>query len=324
MPAIPLARCIAWATTIALLLGPGVLTNRAAGAQAESTQLNELAFEAYRRAEPLTKWPLKKLLHEIPDLKGLEPAADQSSLPAILARVSDNVKALLSNFVNTTALETIEENRKRIYPPSDDSIVQRFHYLMVLKNEGPTTNLVEYRTDLHGREERPDTPVQDHVKTIGFASMPLYFSTERQPLSDYRYLGTQTVDNRLVRVVAFAEHPEPAAALSGIEVQQGYVPALFQGVAWIDADDYQILRVRTDLLAPVLAIGLARETTEVRFQRVHFPKTPAPLWLPEEVDVTIGLQDGITYTNRHRYSAYEIFNVTTNQQVSPPAQSPKP
>jgi hypothetical protein len=324
MPATPLARRIARATIIAVLLRPGVLTNRAAGAQAESPHLNELAFEAYRRAEPLTKWPLKKLLHEIPDLKGLEPATDQSSLPVTLGRVSDNVKALLANFVNTTALETIEETRKRTYPASDDGMVQRFHYLMLLKDEGPTANLVEYRTDLHGREERAGTSVPGYVKTIGFASMPLYFSAGRQPLSDFRYLGTQTLDNRLLRVVAFAEHPEPAAALSGVMVSGVYVPAVLQGVAWIDAADDQILRMRTDLLAPILAIGLERETTEVRFQEVHFPKTSAPLWLPEEVDVTIGLQDGITYANRHRYSDYEIFNVSTNQQVSPPAEPPKP
>jgi len=81
--------------------------------------------------------------------------------------------------------------------------------------------------------------------------------------------------------------------------------------------------MRTDLLAPVLAVRLLRETTEVRFQEVRFPKTPAPLWLPQEVDVTIGLQD-TTYTNRHHYSDYEMFSVTTNQQVSPPTAAPKP
>ena len=46
----------------------------------------------------------------------------------------------------------------------------------------------------------------------------------------------------------------------------------------------------------------------------------APLWLPEEVDVTVGLE-GLTYKNRHQYSDYDVFKVSTDQQIGDPKAS---
>lgn len=315
-----LARPLALAAIVAVTLSASTLTRRFPWAQAGSPRFDKIVFESYRRAEPLTNWPFKKLLHEIPELKGLEPAADQSPLPGILTRVSANVKALLANFMNTTALETIEETRTRNYPADQDSVVQRFRYLMLLKQGDSANHLVEYRTDLHGHEERTDPLAQGFVKTVGFASMPLYLGSERQPLSDFRYLGSQIVGGHRLEVLAFAEHPEPSAARSFIALPGGIIPAILQGVAWIDSGNYQVVRMRTDLLAPLLTIRLGRETTEVRFKEVTFPKVRAPLWLPEEVDVTVGLE-GLTYMNRHHYSDYEVFNVSTDQQIGGPKAS---
>ena len=320
MPVPRLTRPVALTIIAAVAL---CLSRHSTLAQTGSSRFNELVFESYRHAEPLTDWPNKKLLHEIPELKGLEAATDQSALAGILARVGENVKALLANFMNTTALETIEETRTRNYPAAEDSALQRFRYLMLVKQEDSESHLLEYRTDLHGRQERSDALAQGFVKTVGFASMPLYLGSERRHLSDFRYLGSQTLDGRRVEVVAFAEHPEPAAARSFIALPGGIVPAILQGIAWIDSANYQIVRMRTDLLAPLLAIQLGRETTEVRFQEVAFPKVAAPLWLPREVDVTVGLQ-GLIYENRHHYSDYEVFNVSTAQQISGPKTGSPP
>jgi hypothetical protein len=73
---------------------------------------DELFFEAYRRSDPITKWPLNKMLHQIPELKGLKPATDQSQLPEVLRGVSENLQKFVTDFVNITALETIEEAQR--------------------------------------------------------------------------------------------------------------------------------------------------------------------------------------------------------------------
>ena len=61
-------------------------------------------FQAYRHADPITNWSLKKLQHQIPELKGIEPAADQSRLPEVLRGVSANLQKFVMNFVDASAL----------------------------------------------------------------------------------------------------------------------------------------------------------------------------------------------------------------------------
>jgi hypothetical protein len=292
---------------------------RPARQQAVPSGLDESVFEDYHHTNPITNWPLKRTLHEISELKGLEPTTDQSRLPEILRRVGENVQTFLTNFVSTASLETIEETRKDKYWGTQERVVQQFHYLMLAQQEGNAENLAEYRTDLHGREERSDSLIENFLKTTGFASMPLFFGPQEQPLSDFRYLGQQPIDGRRTEVVAFAERIEPAAVRGRFVIGKTSVPLLLQGVAWIDASGYQILQMRTDLLAPQPGAALKRATTVVLFEGIKFRDRPSAFWLPQEVEVTLD-QGNYIYANRHRYSDYQLFKVEILQGV----QEPKP
>jgi hypothetical protein len=276
-------------------------------------------FNAYRRSNPITKWPLKKTLHEIPELAGLEPASDQSRLPEVLRRVGENLQDFVTKFVDTTSLETIEETRKDKHQDTSEQIVQRFRYLMLAPQEGNAGTLIEYRTDLRGREGPSHNLIENFLKTTGFASMPLFFGPLQQPWSDFRYLGQQMIDGRRTEVVAFAEHIDPAGVKGRFVMGNTSVPVLLQGVAWIHASDYQILRMRTDLLAPQPGAALRRMTTAVLFAGVKFEGGRTALWLPQEVDVTVELGNYVL-VNRHRYSDYRLFKV----EILQPADEPGP
>jgi hypothetical protein len=275
-------------------------------------------FEAYRRSEPITQWPLKKTLHEIRELAGLEPATDQARLPAILRRVSGNLQNFVTNFVNTASLETIEETRREGWR-TPEHIVERFRYLMLAPQESNARDLIEYRTDLRGREQLSHGLIENFIKTTGFASIPLFFGPLQQPRSDFRYLGEQTIHGRRAEVVAFAQHVEPLAVRGRFVHGKTSVPLLLQGVAWIYASDYQVLRMRTDLLAPQPAAALRRLTTVVSLALIAFEGGRAAFWLPREVDVTVE-QGNYTFFNRHRYSDYRLFKV----EILRPARDPDP
>ncbi len=264
-----------------------------------------LFFEAYRRGEPITQWPLKKTLHQIPELKGLQPAADQRQLPRILDRVSMNLLKFVEDFVNTTSLETIEETAKGGKPRKAERI-EKFRYLMTRRPQGNNSVLTEYRTDLQGREIPPGRLDATFLKTAGFAAIPLLFAALQQPWSDFRLLGEQPVQGCSTQVVAFAEHVWPVAVAGHMALGGESIPLLLQGVAWIRSSDYQILQMRTDLLAPVPP--LLRMTTQVRFANNHFEGGPTMFWLPQEVQVTANV-DRRVFTNRHTYSDYRLFRV---------------
>ena len=275
-----------------------------------STQLiapaDEPFFEAYRHCDPITKWPLKKTPHEIRELKGLEPATDQSQLPEILRHVSKNLQKFVTNFVNIVASETVDETENWPFAQRPKRIVQKFRYLMLARKEGEALTLIESRTDLRGREAPTQKLSKQYVKTTGFAAMPLFFGPLQQPWSDFRLLGQQKIGRDRTEVVAFAEHAEPVAVMGHFLIGGTSVPLLVQGVAWIRSSDYQILQMRTDLLASMPP--LIRMTTVVHFAETQFQDSPTALWLPKEVEVTVKYGQ-LTLTNRHRYSHYQMFRV---------------
>jgi hypothetical protein len=265
-----------------------------------------LFFAAYRRGEPITQWPLKKTLHQIPELKGLKPATDERQLPQVLLRVSENLEKFVENFVNTTSLETIEETAKGGKPRKAER-VEKFRYMMLARPQANNFALTEYRTDLQGREIPPPGKLdRNFVKTGGFAAISLFFAARQQIWSDFRHLGEQTVDGCSTQVVAFAEHVWPVAVAGRWVHGEESIPLLLQGVAWIRSGDYQILQMRTDLLAPVPP--LTRMTTRVRYANNHFEGGPIAFWLPQEVQVTANVGRYV-FTNRHTYSGYQLFRV---------------
>ena len=230
---------------------------------------DERYFEAYRRGDPITQWPLKKTLQQIPQLRGLKSTADQSQLPEILRRAGANVQEFVADFVSTTALETLDTTESlagyagRVHSPKGST--QKYRYLMLARREGNAFSLIEYRTDLQGREEQPHKPIRGVLKSTGFAVTQLYFGPRQQPCSDFRYLGRQKIGGSPAEVVAFAEHVDPVAVMGRFSIGEASIPILVQGVAWIRSSDYQILRMRTDLLAPLPP--LARVTTLVQYAK---------------------------------------------------------
>jgi len=87
-----------------------------------------------------------------------------------------------------------------------------------------------------------------------------------------------------------------------------------QGIAWVDQDSFQIIRLRTDLLGPPADVGLTRQTTEVTFDEVRLPDVEEALWLPKSVDV-YAVFNGQAFRNEHRYSNYERYRVSVKMNV---------
>ncbi len=268
-------------------------------------------MDAYRSVQPITTWPLKTILHEIPELKGLRAAAGQSELAGTVAQVAANLQVFWKEFQNTSSLETIQESRQLTNSPfSDpDRAVQQFRYLMLTNPNNPL-EIREYRTDLQGRERESEQAVSGFLRTSGFTSLPLVFGPGEQPLTDYRDLGSQVLRHHSCRVIAFAQHVDAAAA-SRWTIEGEKIPVLVQGVAWIDPAGGQVLQMRTDLLAPQPRVGLRRATTVVTFAPVQFHNKRGVFWLPLDVTVTVDL-DKYTFVNRHTYSDYQVFTVVTS------------
>jgi len=268
---------------------------------------------------------LDYLRHPPLDLDGLTPATDQKELDSILKAVGQNVAESFAKLPNTSSLEEIHQEKLVRKRKVGATLDQKFRYLCFTPDEdfGPGFN--EYRADLSGMEAAPKGLGEGFMLTSGFASAALVFHPMYQPQADFRYIGRQKVNGRDTYLVAFAQQPAKAR-LNGTFKSGGVSLTTFtQGLAWIDSHNYQIIRLRTDLLRPLPEVNLEGQTTEIAFNEVHFKGMEEGFWVPQKVSVTVDW-NGKHLRNEHHYSEYKLFQVEATEKQGKPkqvSQSPK-
>jgi hypothetical protein len=103
---------------------------------------------------------------------------------------------------------------------------------------------------------------------------------------------------------------------------------LVQGILWIDETFFEIVRLRTDLLAPLPELHLTQLRSELRFGEVKIPARDLILWMPSEVRISWQSKDDAGM-ELHRYSNYRLFAATSHIVLDPdeeeaPPTSPPP
>ena len=278
----------------------------------------------YANARPYLEEPLKQLLKRVPELKHLQPTQTQTELPIILQKTSERVDDFFRHITDVTAHEEISLTRRRQELPSSHPELSGEHvrdsYLILRHAGGGRSDIIEYRTDAKGDNFDQVVVQQGFLVTSGFALSCNYFSTGFQSESTYRYLGDETIGPHDFYVVAFAQQPGKATLSVRMRGRNGApVHMLVQGVAWIDKTNFQIVRMRTDLLAPRKDVGLNQQTTEVTFNKVQLADVATPLWLPSSVKVYVEFttHNGdvdeffeLSYRNEHRYKDYQRYRVS--------------
>jgi hypothetical protein len=291
----------------------------------------------YLKAHPYLDEPLEYLRKLIPELKGLQPSLDQKELPMILQKTGQQVDDFTNNVHDLIARERVVQEARNSKSFVLDSQVVEDNYLILVRNNGFITTFRESRFDMHGnpvKQRRGSEPGQGvfapgYRISSGFASSNVYFATSQQPGSTFRYLGTERIGDEDAYVVAFAQLPSEAT-ISALWIGPGApVQMLDQGIAWVDKNTFQIIRLRTDLLAPRPEIGLVRITTESTFSEVHIPDVPSALWLPSVVNEYIEQTDPQlrvrSFRNTHVFSNYHRYlrNVTEDAGYLADDKSPK-
>jgi hypothetical protein len=134
--------------------------------------------------------------------------------------------------------------------------------------------------------------------------------------ADFRYLGEEKLKGHETLVVAFAQKPGFVPIPAAVEYGQKLHKFFLQGVAWVDATDFRILRLWTGILAPPPGVPLRHLNTDVHFAEAQIAEISSPLWLPKEVvvDWNIG---GFNVRNTHTYSKYRLFRAKSKLVLNP-------
>jgi hypothetical protein len=266
----------------------------------------------------------------IPELKGLQRAPDQEKLPAILKKTAANVDGFFENIVDLIAQEKITQERLSRTGRVTASEDVRDNYLILRSSNQGRTDVREYRMDARGNPLGQIGIHNGFLVTFGFAFMCNYFSSGFQQESTFRYLGEEKIAERDTYVVAFAQKPAEATLVVSLAGKgDTSVRLLMQGIAWVDKSNFQITKMRTDLLAPRPDVELARQTTELSLSQVQLLDVASPLWLPKDVKVYLQFKtiDRVhnqfyeqsfyeeNYRNEHHYTDYRRYRVSSKMLV---------
>jgi len=283
--------------------------------------------------------PPDQLLRTIPELKTLQPARDQTQLANILEHTARNLDAQFANFSDLVAKEIVSETRvnpttdlwgQPLTHPNEPNLMQnQYSYFIVREGTLVQTRIREYRRDRYGTDgSKPvtspllATPTGITFLSADFASSLLYFSSDLQKQERFRYLGQQHVGQRTTYVVAFAQVPGAASVALPIRMpNREQSNWLLHGIAWIDASTFDILQMRTDLLARYNLLPPCGRTkdqlqTVIQFSPVQPQGVPNTMWLPTEADVHETLGDCKNPVqiarNEHHFSEYRLYNGAAN------------
>lgn len=293
-----------WLPWMALFFAPAFLP----GQEAVPTELSP-----YLGAVTLMDYSIQEIRAAYPELKGIEFAETREELSTLLRKTGEAVQALFADLPKTSSIERISQERTE--PNRTEQLYgqQDFYYLISPQDNIADVGFEEYRTQIKdariSKEARfsPEESGGYFMLTSGYATHPIYFHPKQQSASRYRYLGRQKSE-RNAHVIAFAQRPESAGIKRYLRTYDQDIAILLQGLAWIDPDNYQIIRMRSDLLTPRKDAGLEYQTTTIRFGEVKFKDVARSFWMPLEVSVTVKFQ-GYIFRNRHRYSGYRLFTV---------------
>jgi hypothetical protein len=303
-----------------LLIGSCAPPGYALGAQAQVSQKPE-SEAALKTVVDMT--PEELLRRYRAELADVEFDAGKEVLKPLLQAVGEKVEAFFHSFSNTSSKEEVRMERFSSDGRSEDSTRQEFNYLILVHSEKAGIQFEEDRVDSRGRPIAPKR-IKGFFISSGYAGLCMFFHPSHHFGSRFRYLGKQKSEPH-AHVIAFAQKPEARDYLAGYVGLNSTesTPLLFQGIAWVDPDSQQILRMRTDLLEPEFQILLMAQTTEIQYSEVHFGTAPQSYWLPREVSVTWRL-GGNTYRNRHRYSDYKVFSVESFDKIGQPIKKEVP
>jgi tetratricopeptide (TPR) repeat protein len=284
----------------------------------QEAKKDEVAFRAANakakgRGEP----PLDYIHHPPQNLPDFEPASEQAPLDAILVAVGKNVSELFADLPDICSVEKIHQEVLTHKGKPELAQESKYRYLLTTPNRTWGPSIEEYRADMIGNETSPLGSTENYMLTKGFVSAPLIFHPAYQGGSSFRLLGSQKVKGRKTFLIAYAQEPAKSRLSGSFKSGSNIRLTYSQGLAWVDAENYQIVRLTTDLLKPLPQIRLEKVTTEIDFNEIQLNRLTQRLWLPDAVTVTLDW-NGRVLRNKHTYSDFLVSNVDVTQRIGKP------
>jgi hypothetical protein len=252
------------------------------------------------------------LKSSVPALKGIRYDASQQQLQPVLDGLAAKIASVLPRLPDLISREEVFNFQSSEHPAAGglaamEPTSRQFKYLIrCLHNANGSVTIEESRVNAKGELVQSEAGFTA-LRGTGFANQWLFFSKANQPQFRFRYLGQQEKYGHKTYVVAFVQDPHRIDAPAFFEADGKRAPFYYQGILWVDESTFDLIALRTDLLAPVPQVRLRQLTTELTFRSVPIHGYNAIFWLPSEVDISTDEGRG-PVEESHHYSDYHLFH----------------
>ncbi len=235
-------------------------------------------------------------------------------LPQILKQTSSRTEDLIDNLQRFSAKERIEHieidgNGKR-----RSSTAEVVDYVAQIKqNSSGYPSVGEYRFGSSGTQRASLTD-------SGTAAFALIFHPTHVGNFEFRCEGLTELRGSPAWQVHFEEGADPNQSFTAIVINGSIYLPRFKGRAWIATNSYDVLRIETDLVAPIPQIDLQLEHMVINYAPVGFQDHHIQLWLPESASLYIAYR-GRRYERVHNFGQFQLFSVDTSQAIKEPIAS---
>lgn len=246
--------------------------------------------------------------------KAISPVRTDVScpLPQLLQGASTRVQELSDNLQRFSAKERIDhmEVGKNGKSRTTTSV---FDYVAEIHQDEPGhAHVEEYRSGPNRFETSPAT-----LADTGTAAFALIFHPRHIDEFAMECEGATTVNARPVWQVHFNQRSDRVSDFHSFRVDEMTYHVKLKGRAWIASDNYEVVRLETDLMEPIKQIDLQTEHMIVDYAPVEFQKHKVQLWLPESATLYVDYR-GHRYERRHKFSDFQLFWVDTKEEVKEP------
>jgi len=245
-------------------------------------------------------------------LPPVEPGVS-CDLEDILARAGHQLQRLPDTLDRFSATEKIEHqtvNEKGI--ASREQTVSFAYVVSIHETRLGSLNVEEYR---NGADDASVFP--DRFATRGLPSQVFVFHPYYRQEFDMKCEGLARQGTGFAWQIHFEQKKEVPSRMQVHYLNGKRFPVPLKGRSWIDATNYQVVRLQTDLREPVKAAGLYAQHTEIEYGPVRFRKDNLDLWLPIRAEFFVQTK-GHRVHRRHDFNDYMLFAVEEKQNIGKP------
>jgi tetratricopeptide (TPR) repeat protein len=247
----------------------------------------------------------------------VEPGA-ACNLGEVLAKAGEQLQRLPGTLDRFSAMERLEQETVNESGIASKGQTVSFTYVVSIhETRRGSLDVEEYR---NGTDEARVFP--DHFATRGLPSQVFVFHPYYRSEFEMKCEGLARQGTGFAWQIHFEQKKEIPSRMQVHYLNGKRYSVPLKGRAWIDATDYQVVHLQTDLREPLKTAGLIAQHTDVEYGPVRFKKDNLDLWLPIRAEYFVQTK-GHRIHRRHDFNEYVLFAVEDKQSIGKPKGVPE-